>query len=75
MNDLTLAQKKKLVPKGKKLDPLKIKYEAEKIYGKGFRKILAQKLECSDVLITLAFTGKAPVALFRINLFIKESIK
>ena len=71
MADLTLKEKKKLVAKGKKLDPIKIKYAAELAVGKDFRKELAKQFDCSTVLITNAFSGKAPALLFRINQYIK----
>lgn len=72
MNDLTLIEKKKLVPKGKKLNPLKIKHKAEELLGNKFQKKLAEKMDCSDSLISLAFKGKSPYALFRISEYLKE---
>lgn len=67
----TLKEKKKLVPKGKKLNALKVKYKAEKILGAGFQKKLAKELKCSGALISLAFKDDAPYTLFRINKYLK----
>lgn len=72
MNSLTLKEKKKLVPRGKKLNPLKVKHRAEEILGGKFQKKLAGNLNCSESLISLAFKGKSPYALFRINEYLKE---
>lgn len=72
MTDLTLSEKKKIVPKGKKLNPMKIKHKAEEILGSDFRKILREKMECSSALITQALKGEAPFALFTINEIIKQ---
>ena len=71
MNDLTLTEKKKLVPKGKKLNPLKVKHRAEELLGGKFQRKLAEDLQCSDSLISLAFKGKSPFALLRINEHLK----
>jgi len=70
--ELSLTEKKKIVPKGKKLDPLKIKYISEKILGPKFRKILAKELNVSEALITHAFKGRAPFCLYRISELLKR---
>lgn len=72
MKKLTLAEKKKLVPKGKRLNGMKVKHKAEEILGATFRKDLAEGLGCSESLITQAFKEQAPYALFSINEYIKN---
>lgn len=71
MTDLTLIQKRKLVSKGKRIDPFKLKYEAEKALGKDFRKQLAGEFDCSEALITQALT----IGGFSMRVRIKEFIK
>ena len=73
MNELNLAEKKKLVPKGKKLNHIKIKHRAEEVLGPNFRGVLRERINCSSALITMALGGKAPYALFEINRIVKEA--
>jgi len=72
MKKLTLAEKKKLVPKGKKLNAMKVKHKAEEVLGGDFRKKLAEGLGCSDSLITQAFKERAPYALYEIDRYTKN---
>jgi len=75
---LSLAEKKKIVPKGKKLNPLKIKHKAENLYGPDYRKEIIRKLQgknipCSESLLSKAFTGIAPYILYQVNELLKEA--
>jgi len=72
MTELTLSQKKKLVARGKKLDSLRVRYEAEKKLGKDFRKTLEDNFAVSNVAISRALNGTLPSLLFRINEYIKS---
>mgnify|MGYP006892193300 CR=1 FL=1 len=69
---LTQSEKLKLASRGKRLNPLKIKYESEKLLGEKFRKILAEELKVTTVLITHAFKGRAPYTLWRISKLLKQ---
>lgn len=78
MKPHTLSEKKKLVPKGKKLDPIKVKHAAENLWGREYRKTIREKLtekklQCSEPLISIAFAGAAPYMLYMINSIIKEN--
>lgn len=75
---MNLSEKKKLVPRGKRLNPTSAKHRAEKFFGKDFRKTLREKLaergiDCSATRLTQAFGGEAPFVLFNINQIIKEA--
>lgn len=67
-NIINRADKYKLTPKGKKLDPHKVELKAIKVFGvKEYRKELAKIFDCSLMTISHAFNGKAAYMLYAIN--------
>ena len=70
----TLSEKKKLVEKGKKLDPESVELKARKVYGKKYRERLAEILGGTSPLYSYAFTGRAPYKLYEINEHLKTVV-
>lgn len=74
MKTPTEKEKKKLVDKGKTLDPATVELRAIKVYGKkNYRSKLAEKLGGSPALYSNSFNGKGGFyKLYEINEHLKS---
>jgi hypothetical protein len=69
------SEKLQIAEEGKKLDPLEVEISAIRKYGnRKHRKHLAEHFDVTHALVGMAFNGKSPFLLFKINEFLINNI-